>query len=134
MRSALAILLGVAVAGFAVMVVEMLGHAIYPPPAGLAGGDVRAVEAYVASAPIGALASVLVAWAAGAFAGSAVAARISGGDRPQRAGIFVGGILFVMAILNMSMIPHPAWFLALSPVACLLPALLGARLGARRPV
>lgn len=132
MRNVLAVLLGIAAAGFAVMGVEMLGQVLFPPPAGLDPSDPRAVEAYIAAAPFGALAWVLIAWAVGALAGSAVAAKIASGPRPQRQGILVGAILFVMAILNMFMIPHPLWFVALSPVACLLPALIGAMLGARR--
>lgn len=131
MRNVLAVVLGVAVAGFVVMGVETLGHGLYPPPAGLSMDNPEAIKAYVAGAPFLALAFVLVAWAAGALVGGAVAARLAAGRRPARHGTTVGLVLLLMGAMNMWMIPHPLWFMLAAPFACLIPGSLGGQAGAR---
>lgn len=132
MRNVLAVVFGVAIAGFAVMGVELLGHAIYPPPQGLSPDDPKAIEAYIAGAPFLAIAFVLFAWAVGAFVGGAVAARVAAGRWTRRYGVRVGLVLFVMAAMNMWMIPHPLWFMLAAPFACLIPGWLGGLVGAPR--
>lgn len=131
MRNVFAVLLGIAVAVFAVMAVEMLSHSVYPPPVGLSPDDPKAISDYIAHAPALALAFVLLAWAAGAFSGGIVAAAVAAGRRPQRFGIFVGAIVLVMGALMLWMIPHPAWFILATPLACLIPGWFGGQLGAR---
>jgi hypothetical protein len=129
MRNVFAVLLGIAVAVFAVMAVEMLGHSVYPPPADLSLDDPKAISDYIAGAPLLALGFVLLAWAAGAFSGGAMAATVAAGRRPQRFGLIVGGIILVMAALTLCMAPHPGWFVLATPFACLIPGWLGGQLG-----
>ncbi len=132
MRNVLAVILGVVVAGLAIMGVESIGHSLYPPPAGFSPDDLKAIEAYIASAPFMAIALVLIAWAVGAFVGGAVAARAAAGRRACRFGTRVGLVVFIMAVMNMWMIPHPLWFKLVAPFACLIPGWFGGHLGAPR--
>lgn len=134
MRNVLAVILGVAVAGFAVMGVESVGHAIYPPPAGLSPDNPHAYAAYLARAPFLALAFGLVAWAVGAFVGGAVASKLAVGRRPRRFGVFVGLILLMLGALEMWRVEHPSWFALATPFACLIPAGFGGLVGARRSI
>lgn len=134
MRNVLAVLLGVAVAVFAIMAVEMVGRGLYPPPANLRIDDPKAIADYIARAPVLALAFVLLAWAAGAFAGGAVATMAAAGRRPQRFGLIVGGVVLVASAMNLWMIPHPLWFVLVTPFACLVPGWLAGHMAAPREV
>lgn len=131
MRNLLAVILGVIVAGFAVMGVESLGHSLYPPPAGLSPEDPKAIAAYIKAAPFLALVFPLLAWATGAFAGGAIAAYAAAGRRTRRFGTIVGLIFLMMAAMTMWMIPHPLWFMLAAPFACLIPGWFGGLVGAR---
>lgn len=132
MRNVLAVILGVAAAGFVMMGVETVGHSLYPAPPGLSPDDPRAIEQYVANAPFLAIAFVLIAWASAAFVGGAVAARLAVGRRTQRFGFIVGLILFVGGVAQMWMIPHPTWFVLAAPFAFLIPGMAGGRAGCQR--
>jgi len=132
MRNVFAVVFGVAVAVFAIMAVEMIGHALYPPPAHLRLDDPKAIRDYVENAPFLALAFVPVAWAAGAFCGGAVAALLAAGRRTQRFGLMVGTVLLVASAMNLWVIPHPVWLILATPFACLIPGWFGGAVGARR--
>ncbi|PCC70294.1 hypothetical protein SAMN02745121_03377 [Nannocystis exedens] len=132
MRNLFAVVLGVAVAVFAIMIVELIGHAVYPPPADLRLDDPKAIRDYIEHAPFLALAFVPIAWAAGAFCGGAVAALAASGRRPQRFGVIVGAVLLVASAMNLWVIPHPAWLVLATPFACLIPGRIGGAVGARR--
>lgn len=132
MRNLFAVALGLAVAVCAVMAVEVLGHSVYPPPVGLSLDDPKAISDYIAGAPALALAVVLFAWAAGAFAGGTVAALVATGRRTQRFGLIIGAVVLVMGAMTLWMIPHPTWFILATPLACLIPGWYGGLVGARR--
>lgn len=134
MRNLLAVILGVMVAGIAAAGVESLGHSLYVPPA-VAADDPRAPEvyaSYIKTAPFLALAFPLLAWAAGAFVGGAVAAYVAAGRRTCRFGTIVGLVFLIMGAMMMWMIPHPWWFMLAAPFACLIPGWFGGLVGARR--
>jgi hypothetical protein len=60
---------------------------------------------------------ILLAYAAGSFAGGLVASLIAGIQQPKAA-VIVGSILLVAGIMNIVSIPgHPLWFII---VGCLL--------------
>lgn len=114
------------------MAVEVVGHSLYPPPPGLSLDDLKGFSDYVASAPILALAFVLLAWGAGAFTGGAVAALVATGRRTHRFGLLVGAIVLAMGAMTLWLIPHPTWYILATPFACLIPGWFGGLVGARR--
>jgi hypothetical protein len=130
-RTILGMLLGVVTMMFTVYAFEFLGHALYPPPAGLDPKNPDHLRMNIAAAPVGAMAMLVLAWAAGAFVGGWVAARIA---RHARAAA-IAVALFVMAgVASMTvMVPeHPRW---VSLLGFLLPiplALIAAKLAGRR--
>jgi pimeloyl-ACP methyl ester carboxylesterase len=104
---------GVLVAGLTIAGIEWLGHRLYPPPAGLKADDLEALAAHVAAMPIGALLFVLLAWLLGVFLGGLVAALLAG-RRPRLYAGVIAAVILLGAIANFAMIPHPAWFMALT--------------------
>ena len=131
-RSALAVILGVAAGVVVIFIVEYLSHMVYPPPAGLNMQDPEVLKTLLANASIGALLLVALAWAAGSFAGSWLAARVARQSQ-LRCALIVGGLLMIAGISEMLMIPHPIWFWVLGTVVFIPVAYLGGRLATRRP-
>ena len=132
LRFVLGVVAGFVVMFLVIMLIEFAGHQIWPPPAGLDPTNTRDMATLLATAPIGALASVVVAWAAGAFAGGAVAAWISR-TGPRAAAIVVACGVLIGVIGMITMMPgHPTWMAALGIVLPVPSALLGAWLARPR--
>jgi len=115
-RNIAAVLAGVVTAFVLILVVEKLGHLIYPPPADLDFSDPEAIRPYMATLPFVALLFPMIAWVVGTFAGSLLASKIGTANPLLFAGI-VGGLVLAATIANLIMIPHPVWFSIVSLIA-----------------
>lgn len=120
---------GVVIAGLLVWLVEMLGHAVYPPPTGLNFADPDAMRAYIDMLPLGALLFVAAAWFIGTLGGTFAACKI-GDAKPMIFAIVVGGLMLVGTLFNLVTIPHPLWFSILGLVGIAVGAWLGMMFGA----
>ena len=128
-RKILATLLGLAVGLVLVLAIEMGSHHVYPPPEGMDFTDKAAVDAFVAQLPVAALALIVVAWVAGAFGGSFVAARVG---RSRWPGWTVGILLVLATAWNLATYSHPAWMAIAGPALVVAGAVAGAALGAKK--
>lgn len=98
------------VAGIVVVgLVESAGHMIFPPPPGANVSDPETLRAIMGDVPLGAKIAVLVAWAAGVFAGGGLAAFIARRAWPAWA---IGALLMAAGAWTMMLIPHPLWMWA----------------------
>lgn len=135
LRDVLAAITGIVVAMVTVMLIQMLGHAVFPPPADLNLQNTEAMRTYVSSIPVAALLFVLASYVVAAFDGTFVACLI-GRAQPMYFALAVAVLMLVATITNLIMIPHPAWFsvasLAGIVAAAAAAALLGKRLRAAR--
>jgi len=123
LRNVIAILLGLMVSVIVVGTVEMVGHAVYPPPADTDLEDPEAVKELMANAPAPALMFVVAAWGLGLFAGVFVAAILGG----EQAGFCVSVLSLVflsMVVMMLVQIPSPGWFNA-AGIVVLVPAGFG---------
>ena len=110
LRLILGVVAGV-IAGFVVVsIVQATGHAVYPVATGIDVNDRAAMQALIASLPLGALAFVLLSWIAGAYVASMIALLI--GSRRRVAGLIAGGLVLLATIANLLMLPHPGWMSA----------------------
>ncbi|MFT3807593.1 hypothetical protein [Arenimonas sp.] len=131
MRTFLAVLAGLIVMFVSVAAIEMIGIYRYPPPLGLDVNDARAMNAWIATLPVAALAIVVAAWAVGAFAGAWTAARLSRRHALPSA-MIVGVTVLVATATNFFQFAHPAWMM-LAGLALPLPlAWLGYRLASAK--
>lgn len=133
-----ALLGGLFVANGLILLVEGLGHRIYPPPAALTpdaatltnpaaeAAFMKGIADYVATAPPGALLFPLLAWGLGAAGGAWMAARLAP-DRPQRHATIIGALVMLGAVLNLASIPHPTWMWFAGPLLVLAGTWLGMR-------
>lgn len=127
LRNTLAVLAGIVTAFLVVMLVEMLGHRLFPVPAGLDFNDKAAMAAFVRTLPVGALLCVLLAWVSGSFSGAWLAARLAVSRRPLLSGV-VGLFVLAASITNLMMLPHPLWFSITAVIAVPAAAWLAGRL------
>lgn len=111
-RTVLAVIAGLLAMAVVVFAVEALGHRVYPLPAGIDFDDPASLQALMESLPVGALLFVVAAWALGTFAGAHLAARIARTHR-RGAALGIAVAMIVLVGFNASMIPHPAWVIAL---------------------
>lgn len=100
---------GVIVAVALIVVVQMIGHNVYPPPPGTDFDDPEAVRALIEQAPAGALLFVIASYVAGTFGGGLIVALIAR-DSAETYAMIVGGFVLGGTLLNLVSIPHPAWF------------------------
>jgi len=118
MRATLA---GLVAAFAAVLIVESVGHAIWPPPVGFADLPRERQIEEMAKLPVGAIAVVLVAWCAGILAGGSVARGLSRGSRIPP--LIVSGFIVAISVAMLVILPHPTWFAwaaVVLPTACVL--------------
>lgn len=113
LRTTLALLAGVVVTFLTISAVEQLGHILYRAPAGLDWQDSSAVSAYLKQLPVGALLLVLAGWLLGIFTGLTAATLLAGRCRGRFA-LAIGALVFLGAISNFYLLPHPMWLMVLS--------------------
>ena len=133
LRTILGTIAGLLAALLLMLGIEFGATTLFPPPPGLDLHDEADLAQFVAMAPSGMKAMVVLGWALAGLAGGWVAAKIA---RPPRAAALAIGLLVAAGcLLNVATIPHPLWMNALGVLLPVPLALLGARLaGKRRPV
>jgi MFS family permease len=130
-RSTLAVLLGLLVALATMLLLEYLGMSLFPLPPGVDLDSEADLAQLVESAGIGKQLWVLTGWMLAAVAGGWVASRISHRHGTASA-LCVGALIVAGVLLNVALLPHPAWMTVLGVLLPLPAAWAGARL-ARRP-
>lgn len=131
LRFIIGLVVGLAAAVAVVAIGEGIGHTVFPPPPGTDLANPEVLAKLIESLPVGAIAAVLVAWAAGAFIGGGIAAWITGRAWPAWV---IGLAMLAAGVYTMMIIPHPQWFQISAVAAALLPAwLAGAMFSSRSP-
>ncbi len=115
---------GVVIAMVAVWLVQLVGHAVYTPPEGLDPKNLEAMQAYVATLPLGAFLFVIASYFVGTLAGTCAACAI-GTMLPRVFAILIGCLMLIATAMNVAMIPHPTWFIVAAVVAIFAGAWLG---------
>lgn len=130
LRGVIAVSAGLVTGAIGIMVLEILGHMVVPPPAGIAMADPAALRAAMPGFPVTYFVPVLLAYVVGPTIGAALAARLAPARPLAHAGV-VAGAMALGALQNFRAIPHPAWFVGASFVAFALAPLAGVRLARR---
>lgn len=126
-RNVTAVIAGVVTAFLTVMLIDKLGHLVYPPPVSLDYTDPDAVRPYLATLPIGAFLFILASSVVAAFVGTMVGCYI-GTANPTLFGVVVGGIILAATIANFIAIPHPLWLSIATLIGIVASTLLAIRL------
>lgn len=131
LRDIAAVIAGLAVSIVVIMAVQMIGHAIWPPPEGLDWNDTEVIRTYTSQLPFLALLFPIVSYLLGALAGPFVACRI-GTLRPLVFVGIIGLVLLAFTIANLIQVPHPVWFSVLAVAAVFIGCWLALQLADRR--
>jgi hypothetical protein len=126
-RSTFAVLLGLVIALAAMLLLEYLGMSLFPLPPGVALDNEADLAHLVEAAGTGKQLWVLMGWTVAAFIGGWVAARTSRIHRTGAA-LWVGGLIVAGVLLNVALLPHPAWMTVLGVLLPLPAAWVAARL------
>ncbi|RPG13607.1 MAG: hypothetical protein CBB69_013045 [Phycisphaera sp. TMED9] len=151
-RCTIAPFVGLLVFILAVMALEAIGHAVYPPPAdivalskahgeAMVSGDPEryeqaslelapAVEAWLATAPIGPLLAVVIAWVGGGLLGSLAAAAVATAGRMWFS-LLIGAVDVIGILMATDQFSHPTWMPVLGILGVILASLLAGRLMTR---
>jgi len=132
-RNITAAITGIVTAFLLVMLIEMLGHSVYPPPPGLSVDDMDAIRAYIETAPVGALLFPALAYIVASFCGTLLACYI-GTAKPIIYGTVVGGLMLVATVANLIMIPHPLWFSATAVIGIVASTWFATRISQKRDI
>lgn len=134
LRNILAVVLGIVVGGAVNMALVVLGPSVIPPPPGV---DTTSAEGLAKGMPLMQAKHFLfpfLAHALGTLAGALVAF-LAAGSRGTAFAFAVGGFFLAGGIAAASMIPAPAWFIAVDLVAAYIPmAWLATAIGRRLKV
>ena len=130
LRNVLGAIAGISTALVTVMLMDWLSHSIYPPPAGIEIMDTAAMNAHLATAPIGALAIVLAGYIMATFDGVFVACLI-GRIQPFIYALIIGVLMLAATASNLIMLQHPTWFSVSAIVGIIVSAGLAAQFAAR---
>lgn len=115
---------GILIAGGIVMIIEMIGHTVFPPPPTLDFEDSEAMRSYIGALPAGAFLFVIAAWTLGAFGGTFAGCHF-GNARPVIYACVVGGFILLATAFNLVMYPHPLWVAILGVAGIIGGAWLG---------
>lgn len=103
----LSIILGLVASVVTIMIVESIGHFIYPLEA-IDMNNKDVMNAFMKSIPTGAVMMVLVSWLIGAFVGGLIASLIEKATA-FRNSVVIGVIILILSIINLITIPSPIW-------------------------
>ena len=109
LRSAVSIILSLAVALVLLVLVEGASAIFHPFPPGVDTTDLEVCKAHVAKYPRWILALAVPAWGLTTLIATWLATRM-GTARHAAHGLAVGVILLLAAGFNMYMLPYPIWF------------------------
>ena len=128
-RIILGVIAGVIVGVITIMLVQALGHVIFPTPADINLSDPDVLAVSMDRVPLGSKLMVVLAWFAGPLAGGVVGGRVA---QTRWASWIPGGLTGVGLVLNAFAIPHPLWMLVAGAAGIAAGAYLADRFGAPR--
>lgn len=100
------VVIGTAAAIAVMVLIQRIGHLIWPLPADLGLYDPEAAARAFADIPLSAKLVLVFAWFAGGLVGAAVAGALSGRPGP---GWVVAGLAACLGIVTVLMVPQPVW-------------------------
>lgn len=109
-RKILGAVLGLCAAVTIVIIVQSLGHKIWPLPQDVDFRNAEEVAALVRAMPVGAMLWVALSYLAGTFAGAYMALKVSRDPWTTWPAVAVEGVLLAFGVMNLMALPHPGWF------------------------
>ncbi|UTW64056.1 hypothetical protein KFE98_07925 [bacterium SCSIO 12741] len=124
--------LGFLTSGIVIVLVEALNYAFFPELPDLTEiEDKQKIAEAMSQIPMAALFIIMLAHALGSFSAGVITSLFVPSSK-IRLGVVTGFLVLFMGIVNLVMVPHPTWFMAVDLAVFVPMAYLGARLGEAR--
>jgi hypothetical protein len=123
-RNIIGVIIGIAAAGMVVFFIQSVSSSLFPMPQDLNPSDTEAMKEYVATLPPLAFILLLLSHFFGALAGAAIGSKVASSQQ-FRISMFIGAFMLLMGVINLTMIPHPAWFMVADMFTYLPGAFIG---------
>jgi hypothetical protein len=130
-RKIVGTLLGLCAAVAIVIIVQALGHRIWPIPQGIDFRNAEEVAALVKAMPAGAMVWVALSYFAGTMVGGFVALKVARDAWATWPAVAVEGVLLAFGVMNLMALPHPVWFWVVALASFPLGAFSAIRLARR---
>jgi hypothetical protein len=109
-RKMLGVVLGISAAVTVILILQSLGHKMWPMPEGVDFKDKEAIAALIRSLPAAALLWVALSYFGGTLAGAYMALRVSRDPWTTWPAVSVEAVLLALGVMNLMALPHPGWF------------------------
>lgn len=130
-RGILAVIAGLIVGGFVNMGIILLGSQIIPPPDGVDMTNMESIKASMHLFKTQHFVTPFLAHAIGTLVGALIASLIAAAHHMKLA-LIVGGIFMLGGLVNIFLLPAPAWFVVVDLFGAYLPmGWLGWKLSSR---
>lgn len=126
-RKVTSIMFGLIIAVALVIVVQMIGHSIYPLPPGTDFNDPESIRAMMDSISPLSLVIGILSYVLGTFGGGLFASLIAR-ETPSLYAAVIGTFVMLGAVLNLYSVPHPLWFSVSAIVSIVAAALITSRI------
>jgi hypothetical protein len=133
MRNILAVIIGVVVAFIIVFIGDATTHKLNPANDSLGEMDKETLKAYVEGMPMYVMVIMVFFWVIAAFVGGFVSAKINK-SQWKNVSMITGGIMLAATLLNLFMVPHPAWMWIVALVLIVPAAYLGGKVAAPKTI
>ena len=108
MKSFLATFVGLTGAFVTMIILEIVGHLLFPTPLAVEAAGQSELQANLVNIPTGAYVTVALAHGAGLLVGLLIARAI---DRASMIGMYIIAVFLLLGtISNLFQLPHPVWF------------------------
>ena len=116
MKKLWGVIAGLVAAIIVVVVLELISHLIYPPPAVNDPSDYVEMAELLKKAPFGSLLIVILGHFIGIFVGTVITLKIV---KEKSSAFIVIGVFMLLTVMNFYLIKHPLWFV-ISDVAAVV--------------
>jgi|GEM_PF-384276 len=123
LKNIIAVIAGIFAGSTVVYLMQKINESVFPLPEDLDFTDPEIVFAAIGNQPVGALLTIVLSHAIGAFVACYIAAKISE-HNPRRQALITSAIFIVAVITAITMIPYPIWMYILDIAGAIVGTLL----------
>jgi hypothetical protein len=126
-RKVASIMFGLIIAITLVIVVQLIGHTVYPVPPGTDFNDPESVRVMMETISPMALVIVILSYVIGTFGGGLLASLVAR-ETPALYAAVIGALVLLGTSVNLYSVPHPPWFAVSAVVSIVATALITGRI------
>ncbi|MCW3126895.1 MAG: hypothetical protein JWO03_2553 [Bacteroidetes bacterium] len=132
LRRIMGVIAGIAVGGIIVEMGDSASRMMVHVPKDFDSQNTKAMADLVANMPVSCFLIMIAGYIVAAFSGGIIATLITGREQ-SRPAMLVGILLTIGGVINLTMFPHPVWFIVVSTLVYIPSAWSGWRVIRKEP-